>query len=100
MADVLEESGKEELIILHRKAGLFSAVPKTPARLFPFTVIGLQKNIYQKEVTEAILGQPVDFLFHFCHFYHAISLMRFSVVRLEACLYGFCHIRALLSGIR
>lgn len=48
LADIIEESGKEEFVIHHRKEGFFT-MPKTPVRQFPFIVIGLQKNIFQKE---------------------------------------------------
>lgn len=54
LADILEESKKEEIIIRRRKGDMFSIVPKMPIRRSPFDVTGLQKNISRKEILEAI----------------------------------------------
>lgn len=54
LANILEESKKEEIIIRRRKGDLFSVVPKTPVRRSPFDIAGLQKNISRKEILEAI----------------------------------------------
>lgn len=54
LADILEESKKEEIIIRRRKGDLFSVIPKTPTRRSPFDIAGLQKNISRKEILEAI----------------------------------------------
>jgi len=54
LADILEESKKEEIIIRRRKGDIFSIVPKAPARRSPFDIPGLRKNISRKEIIEAI----------------------------------------------
>jgi len=54
LADILEESKKEEIIIRRRKGDLFAIVPKTPTRRSPFDVSGLHKGISRKEILEAI----------------------------------------------
>ena len=54
LADILEESKKEEVIIRRRKGDMFSIVPKTPARRSPFDVAGLNKDISREEIVEAI----------------------------------------------
>ncbi|MCF6156884.1 MAG: prevent-host-death protein [Candidatus Brocadia sp.] len=54
LADILEESKKEEVVIRRRKGDLFSIVPKSPVRRSPFDVPGLHKNISRKEILEAI----------------------------------------------
>ena len=54
LADILEESKKEEVIIRRRKGDLFSIVPKSPNRRSPFDVDGLRKKITRKEILEAI----------------------------------------------
>ena len=54
LADILEESKREEVVIRRRKGDLFSIVPKTPTRRSPFEVSGLRKSISRKEILEAI----------------------------------------------
>jgi hypothetical protein len=54
LADILEESKNEEVIIRRRKGDLFSIVPKSPIRRSPFDVAGLRKKITRKEILEAI----------------------------------------------
>ncbi len=54
LADILEESKKEEVVIRRRKGDMFSIVPKTPSRRSPFDVPSLGKKITRKEILEAI----------------------------------------------
>jgi hypothetical protein len=54
LADILEESKKEEIVIRRRKGDIFSIVPKAPVRRSPFDVPGLSKRISRKEILEAI----------------------------------------------
>jgi len=54
LADILEESKKEEIVIRRRKGDIFSIVPKAPVHRSPFDVSGLHKNISRKEIIEAI----------------------------------------------
>jgi len=54
LADILEESKKEEVVIRRRKGDTFSIIPKLPPRRSPFDVVGLRKRITQKEILEAI----------------------------------------------
>ncbi len=54
LADILEESKKEEVVIRRRKGDMFSIVPKVPIRRSPFNVTGLRKGISRKEILEAI----------------------------------------------
>jgi antitoxin Phd len=54
LADILEESKKEEVVIRRRKGDMFSIAPKAPLRRSPFNVTGLRKNISRKEILEAI----------------------------------------------
>lgn len=54
LADILEESKKEEVVIRRRKGDIFSIVPKAPVRRSPFDVSGLGKKISRKEIIEAI----------------------------------------------
>jgi len=54
LADILEESKNEEVIIRRRKGDLYSIVPKSPARRSPFDVSGLNKNITRGEILDAI----------------------------------------------
>jgi PHD/YefM family antitoxin component YafN of YafNO toxin-antitoxin module len=54
LADILEESKADEVIIRRRKGDMFSIVPKSPLRRSPFDVRGLSKNITRKEILEAI----------------------------------------------
>jgi hypothetical protein len=54
LADILEESKNEEVVIRRRKGDMFSIVPKSPVRRSPFDVSGLHKNISRKEILEAL----------------------------------------------
>lgn len=54
LADILEESKKEEFVIRRRKGDMFSIVPKSPSRRSPFDVLGLNKKITRKEILDAI----------------------------------------------
>jgi len=54
LADILEQSKKEEVIIRRRSGDMFSILPKSPSRRSPFDVPGLGKNIDRKELLEAI----------------------------------------------
>ena len=54
LADILEESKKEEVVIRRRKGDLYCIVPKSPGRRSPFAVSGLHKKITRKEILEAI----------------------------------------------
>ena len=54
LADILEESKKQEVVIRRRKGDLYSIVPKSPTRRSPFDVSGLRKKISRKEILEAI----------------------------------------------
>jgi hypothetical protein len=54
LADILEESKREEVIIRRRKGDMFSIVPKTPRRRSPFDVPGLHTDITREEILEAI----------------------------------------------
>ncbi|MBN1191361.1 MAG: hypothetical protein JXA46_16515 [Dehalococcoidales bacterium] len=54
LADLLEESKNEEVVIRRRKGDLFCIVPRNPGRRSPFDVPGLPTNITKKEILEAI----------------------------------------------
>ena len=54
LADILEESKREEIVIRRRRGDMFYIVPKTPSRRSPFEVSGLSKKITRKEILEAI----------------------------------------------
>jgi hypothetical protein len=54
LADILEESKNEEVVICRRKGDLYSIVPKSPPRRSPFDVSGLNKKITRKQIIEAI----------------------------------------------
>jgi hypothetical protein len=54
LADILEESKKEEVVIRRRKGDMFSIVPKSRRLLSPFDVPGLRKGITKREIVEAI----------------------------------------------
>ena len=54
LADILEESKNEEIVIHRRKGDMFSIAPKSPSRRSPFDVPGLSKKITRKEILEAI----------------------------------------------
>ena len=54
LADILEESKVDEVVIRRRRGDMFSIVPKTPLRRHPFDVHGLRKSITRKEILEAI----------------------------------------------
>lgn len=54
LADILEESKKDEVVIRRRKGDMFSIAPKTPSRRSPFDVPNLGKRITRKKILEAI----------------------------------------------
>ncbi len=54
LADILEESKREEVVIRRRKGDLFIVVPKTPVCRSPFDVSGLHKKISRQEILDAI----------------------------------------------
>lgn len=54
LADILEESKKEEVVIRRRKGDMFSIVPKVQRKRSPFDVPGLSKKITRKEILEAL----------------------------------------------
>jgi hypothetical protein len=54
LAEILEESKNEEVVIRRRKGDMFSIVPKPLRRRSPFDVPGLRKGISRKEILEAI----------------------------------------------
>lgn len=54
LADILEESKREEVVIRRRKGDMFSIVSKSPSRRSPFDVPGLSKKITRKEILEAL----------------------------------------------
>ena len=54
LADILEESKSQEVVIRRRKGDMFSIVPKTPRSRSPFDVPGLATDITREEILEAI----------------------------------------------
>jgi hypothetical protein len=54
LADLLEESKNEEVVIRRRKGDMFSIAPKSPSRRSPFDVPGLHKKITRREILQAI----------------------------------------------
>ena len=54
LADILEESKNEEIVIRRRRGDMFSIAPKSPPRRSPFDVPGLSRKITRKEILEAI----------------------------------------------
>jgi len=54
LADILEESKNEEVIIRRRKGDMFSIVPKNPRRRSPFDIPGLSTGVTKEEILEAI----------------------------------------------
>ncbi len=54
LADILEESKHEEVIIRRRKGDLYSIVPKSQPHRSPFDVAGLQKGLSRGEILSAI----------------------------------------------
>jgi len=54
LADILEESKKEEVVIRRRKGDTFFIMPKLPIRCSPSDVVGLRKKITRREIVEAI----------------------------------------------
>ena len=54
LADVLEESKSEEVIIRRRKGDLYSIAPKLKPRRSPFDVTGLRKGLSRMEILDAI----------------------------------------------
>ena len=54
LADILEESKKEEVIIRRRKRDMINIIPKSQGRRSSFDIPGLRKGITRKEILEAI----------------------------------------------
>lgn len=54
LADILEESKKEEVVIRRRKGDMFSIVPKSGRLRSPFDVAGLRKGISRDDILQAI----------------------------------------------
>jgi len=54
LADVLEESKSEEIIIKRRKGEMFIITPQKGRRTSPFDVLGINKKITRQEIVEAI----------------------------------------------
>jgi hypothetical protein len=54
LADILEESKREEVVIRRRKGDMFSIAPKSTRRRSPFDVPGLRNGITRKQILEAI----------------------------------------------
>ena len=54
LADILEESKTEEIVIRRRKGDMFTIAPKSPTRRSPFEVNGLSTKITHKEIISAI----------------------------------------------
>jgi antitoxin Phd len=54
LADLLEESKNEEVVIRRRKGDMFSIAPKSPSRRSPFDVPGLSKKITRKQIVQAL----------------------------------------------
>lgn len=54
LAEVLEESKREEVVIRRRRGDVFSAVPKSAGRRSPFDVPGVGKGIARRELLAAI----------------------------------------------
>jgi hypothetical protein len=54
LAEILEESKREEVVIRRRKGDAFSIVPKAPVRRSPFDVSGMHKDISREEIVEAL----------------------------------------------
>jgi antitoxin Phd len=54
LADILEESKSEDVVIRRRKGDKFFIIPEARTQRSPFDVSGLRKNITRKEILEAI----------------------------------------------
>jgi len=54
LADILEESKQEEIVIRRRKGDLYSILPKPSPRRSPFDVASLKKGLLRAEILEAI----------------------------------------------
>jgi hypothetical protein len=54
LADLLEESKNEEVVIRRRRGDMFSIAPKSSSRRSPFDVPGLRKKITRREILQAI----------------------------------------------
>jgi prevent-host-death family protein len=54
LANILEESKSEEVVIRRRGGDMFTVVPKKSGRRSPFEVLGLKKMINRKDILEAI----------------------------------------------
>ena len=54
LANILEESKSEEVVIRRRSGDMFTVIPKRSGRRSPFEVLGLKKTITRKDILEAI----------------------------------------------
>jgi prevent-host-death family protein len=54
LANILEESKSDEVVIRRRGGDMFTIIPKKSRRRSPFDVPGLNKSISRKEILEAI----------------------------------------------
>jgi hypothetical protein len=54
LADILEESKTEEVVIRRRKGDMFSIAPKSTSRRSPLDVPGLKTKITRAEILKAI----------------------------------------------
>jgi hypothetical protein len=56
LANILEESKSEEVVIRRRGGDMFTVIPKRSGRRSPFEVLGLKKKktITRKDILEAI----------------------------------------------
>ena len=54
LANILEESKSEEVVIRRRGGDMFTIVPHKPRRRSPFEVLGLKRMITRKDILEAI----------------------------------------------
>jgi hypothetical protein len=54
LADILEESKTEEVVIKRRRGDMFSIVPKARRSRSPFDVAGLRTGIARKEILAAL----------------------------------------------
>jgi prevent-host-death family protein len=54
LADILEESKTEEVVIKRRKGDMFTIVPKNRRQRSPFDVPAINTDITKEEILEAI----------------------------------------------
>jgi len=54
LADILEESKHEEVVIRRRKGDMFSIALKSPVPRSPFDMPGISKKVTRKEILEAV----------------------------------------------